>query len=77
MKITVVTKSWSDTKRYEELLSFALSESGKTASIAFVMGDRTPEACITSPPALIIDGRVEYEEHIPELKEIIQILKTR
>ncbi len=70
MEIRVVTTSWSDTKKLEEILSFALKELELRADIAFVMGERTAEACMARPPALIVDGKVLFEGMIPRLDEL-------
>lgn len=75
MEIKVFANSWSDTKKYEEILSFALKELEIKASIAFVMGERTPEACMATAPALIIDKKVVFEKEIPRLDQVKQRLR--
>ncbi|HID73315.1 TPA: hypothetical protein EYP38_05220 [Candidatus Micrarchaeota archaeon] len=70
MEITVVTSTWSDTKKIEKELHFAVKELGLRASIAFVMGERSREACIAHAPAIIVDGKALCENGIPDSDEL-------
>ncbi|MFH1393655.1 MAG: hypothetical protein ABII71_00965 [Candidatus Micrarchaeota archaeon] len=75
MEITVVTTTWSDTKKIEKELHFAVSELGLRASIAFVMGERTMEACMAHAPAIIVNGKVLCEDGIPDSDKLKELLR--
>ena len=75
MDITVLTATWSDTKKIEKELHFVIKELGLQASIAFVMSARSKEACMAQAPAIIVDGKVLCQDGIPESDELKELFR--
>jgi hypothetical protein len=74
MDIKVVTNSWSDTKQMEAALASALEELGIHATIAYIMNERSAEACMVKAPGLIVNGKRILENEMPSKEEMKKIL---